>query len=373
MIDPFGGIKGKELTNTSGFLVDKEEAIKEVNVSIDILENKNIKKPTFLETLRSKNTEIHNNVWDYVPNTNNEYVNIHIFWSKKVVRSKNGVPIRALKVALVGLKAFYRQINTLKPDLQHPDILECYKLSLENYQNLPPIDSFISSEKQDLLLDPFAGVTGIDIYKKYNDLKKDKDLTLEEVKCSINFIDQLELPKSKRDKKFITKKPKFVTFTFPTSESYLNVHLWWAGQIIQTRKNIEIGRTRLALASISKFIENIDVETPDLEIEEITSVTLSECYDVESLEIETSDNQEYQLIFDDSELEDNIRSELLQDSDYEHMYCEGIKAENINPVSTPFTDWIDEIINYDGIGSIISGYDGELNELSDNSVWFRRN
>jgi hypothetical protein len=100
-------------------------------------------------------------------------------------------------------------------------------------------------------------------------LKKDKDLTLEEVKYSINFIDQLELPKSKRDKKFISKKPKFVTFTFPTSESYLNVHLWWAGQIIQTRKNIEIGRTRLALASISKFIENIDVETPDLEIEEI--------------------------------------------------------------------------------------------------------
>ena len=272
MIDPFGGIKGKELTNTSGFFVDKEEAIKEVNVSIDILENKNIKKPTFLETLRSKkskNTEIHNNVWDYVPNTNNEYVNIHIFWSKKIVRSKNGVPIRALKVALVGLKAFYRQIDTLKPDLQHPDILECYKLSLENYQNLPPIESFISSKKQDLLLDPFAGVTGIDIYKKYNDLKKDKDLTLEEVKYSINFIDQLELPKSKRDKKFISKKPKFVTFTFPTSESYLNVHLWWAGQIIQTRKNIEIGRTRLALASISKFIENIDVETPDLEIEEI--------------------------------------------------------------------------------------------------------
>ena len=150
MIDPFGGITGKEITNTSGFLVDKEEAIKEVNVSIDILENKNIKKPTFLETLRSKkskNTEIFNNVWDYVPNTNNEYVNIHIFWSKKIVRSKNGVPIRALKVALVGLKAFYRQINTLKPDLQHPDILECYKLSLENYQNLPPIESFISSKK----------------------------------------------------------------------------------------------------------------------------------------------------------------------------------------------------------------------------------
>ena len=125
---------------------------------------------------------------------------------------------------------------------------------------------------------------------------------------------------------------------------------------------------------LKKFVKFLESEYhDDLEIEDITSISLSECYDAECLEIETSDNQEYNLIFDDSELEDNIRSELLQDSEYEYMYCEGIKAENINPVSTPFTDWIDEIINYDGIGSIISGYDGELNELSDNSVWFRRN
>lgn len=125
---------------------------------------------------------------------------------------------------------------------------------------------------------------------------------------------------------------------------------------------------------LKKFVEFLEDDYhEDLEIEEITSVTLSECYDVESLEIETSDNQEYQLIFDDSELEDNIRDELLNDSEYEYMYCEGIKADSINPVTTPFTDWIDEIINYDGIGSIISSYDGSLNELKGNTVWFRRN
>ena len=125
---------------------------------------------------------------------------------------------------------------------------------------------------------------------------------------------------------------------------------------------------------LKKFVEFLEADYhDDLEIEEITSISISECYDVESLEIETSDNQEYQLIFDDSELEDNIRDELLNDSEYEYMYCEGIKADSINPVSTPFTDWIDEIINYDGIGSIISSYDGCLNELKGNTVWFRRN
>jgi len=88
MNDPFGGIKGKDINKTSGFLVDKEEAIKEVEISLDFLENKNVKKPTFLETLRNKKSNIKNNsnnVWEYIPNTNNEYVNIHLFWSKKIV------------------------------------------------------------------------------------------------------------------------------------------------------------------------------------------------------------------------------------------------------------------------------------------------
>ena len=275
MIDPFGGIKGKELSSTSGFQVDKEEALREVNISIDFLENKKLTKPTFLETLRTKNTKIkkeNNNVWDYVPNTNNEFVNIHLFWSKKIVRTKNGVPIKALKVGLIGLKAFFNQINPQKPNLNHPDILECYKLSLENYKDLPPIENINSTESDEILLDPFAGVKGVDIYKKYNDIKKDKDLALQEAKHSLDFIDQLEVPKSRRDKKIINKKPKFIEFTFPTSENYLNVNLWWSGKIIQRRDNLEIGRARLALASISKFIELIDVESPDLENPEINQM-----------------------------------------------------------------------------------------------------
>ena len=276
MTDPFGGIKGKELSNTSGFLVDKEEAIKEVNNSIDFLENKNFNKQTFLEKLRTKKTKIkkeHNNIWEYIPDTNNEFVNIHLCWSKKIVRSRTGVPIKALRVALMGLKAFFNQINHLKPNINHPDILECYKLSIENYNDLPPIESIFSHPKDDdTLLDPFAGVKGVDIFKKYNDLRKDKDYALQEAKYTLEFLEQLELPKSRRDKKYINKKPKFLEFTFPTSENYLNIHLWWSGKILQTRENLEIGRARLALASISKFIDQLDVETPNLENPQISEI-----------------------------------------------------------------------------------------------------
>ena len=281
MIDPFGGIKGKDIENTSGFLVDKEEAIREVDISIEFLENKNVSKPTFLETLRNKKSNIknvNNNVWEYIPNTNNEYVNIHLFWSKKIVRSKNGVPIKALRVALISLKAFFNQINHINPNINHPDILECYKLSQLNYIDLPPIETITINKSEEILLDPFAGVKGIDIYKKYNDIKKEKDIALQEINYSLNFLEQLEIPKSRREKKFINKKPKFLEFTFPTSEKYLNVHLWWCGKILETRENIEIGRARLALASISKFIDDIDVESPNLE-----NLQIKEMYDLVKL------------------------------------------------------------------------------------------
>tara|TARA_B100000003_G_C10626992_1_gene249350 strand:- start:1 stop:174 length:174 start_codon:yes stop_codon:yes gene_type:complete len=54
MQDPFGGIKGKEIENMSGFAIDKEEALRELKRSIDLLDQKKIVKKKFLEKLRQK-------------------------------------------------------------------------------------------------------------------------------------------------------------------------------------------------------------------------------------------------------------------------------------------------------------------------------
>ena len=267
MVDPFGGIQGRKFENISGFLIDKEESLKELQEAIDTFENKKVIKLSFLEKLRSKRPlkeEINNNIWEFIPNTNNEYANIYLRWNRNNIRSINGVPIKSIKVALMGLKAFFYQINHKIPNLNHPDILECYKISLLNYKNLPPIEEINNREENEHHLDPFAGVRGIDIYKKFNDIKKDKDIALLDIEYSLEFLDQLELPKNRRDKKFRTNKAKCIKFTFPTSENYLNLILVWAGTEIITRENIELGRARIALASLSKFIKDIDVETPDL-------------------------------------------------------------------------------------------------------------
>ena len=81
------------------------------------------------------------------------------------------------------------------------------------------------------------------------------------------YIDDLFL-----DKKFLNRKPKFLTFSFKTSEHYLNIHFWWVGNIIKTINNVELGRARLALASLKKFIGDIDVEFPNLENENINKI-----------------------------------------------------------------------------------------------------
>lgn len=281
MQDPFGGIKGREIESLSGFAIDKEEVLRELQYSIDLLDEKKIVKKTFLEKLRQKNLGIKEAderalFWNLMKGTDDEYAQVNLRWSNKNIRSIYGVPFKSIKVALNGLKAFYNQINVKKPNIDHPDVLEFYKLSQQNYPDLPELTPNTENEIADdfVELDPFAGVRGVDIYKKFNDLKKDKDKTLIELDYSIEFLDQLELPKGRREKKFIKKHPKFLTFTFKTSEHYLDVHFWWVGSIVRTIKNVELGRARLALASLKKFVQDIDVEFPDLENKDINEIYL---------------------------------------------------------------------------------------------------
>ena len=275
-MDPFGGIKGKEKKTLSGFSIDKEEALTELALSIKLFERKDQKKKkSFLESLQNKNkqdADIAPN-WDYMKNTNLEYINIHLRWANKNIKTINGVPIKHAKVALMGLKAFLNSINPNKPNLEHPYIRDCYEESKKIYKDLPKAPTevreyFTPGKHQD----PFAGVRGEDIYKKFNDLRKDKLKTLDELEYAFEFLDQLATPKLKREKKYLKRKPKNLSFTFKTSEKYLDIHFWWVGQTIMTIENVEIGRARLALASLKNFVSSIDLEAPNLKNEHVKKI-----------------------------------------------------------------------------------------------------
>ena len=91
-----------------------------------------------------------------MPGTNDEYAQINLRWCNKNIRSIYGIPIRSIRVALNGIKAFYNQINIRKPNINHPDVFEFYKLSKENYPDLPEIELGDENDLNDDFLDPLA-------------------------------------------------------------------------------------------------------------------------------------------------------------------------------------------------------------------------
>ena len=136
---------------------------------------KKIVKKSFLQKLRkgkSVDEEAIKTVhWNFSKESK-DYVNIHLVWSKKIIRTLSNVPIKQVRVALAGLKAFYTQISSVKPDINHPDILSCYNATAINYNLEIKEISFKDSVDVDLL-DPFAGVTGEDLDVVFNNLSVD--------------------------------------------------------------------------------------------------------------------------------------------------------------------------------------------------------
>ena len=115
------------------------------------------------------------------------------------------------------------------------------------------------------------------------------------------------------------------------------------------------------------------LKSEDFDLEDIDDIRESDMYDLDSLEI-VFGNQEYYIILDDTEINQKLRNYMKDDgSEYPYFYTEGIKSGDIDPTSTCFNDWIDQILDYDGWESVIGTYDGSSCELDGNAVYFRRN
>jgi hypothetical protein len=264
--DPFGGVHGEtESSGPSPFKIDKEEALKEINRSMDIWDEKKVVKKSFLQTLREGKKKDDDNVkaphWEYSKKSK-EYVNIHLIWSKKIIRTLANVPYKQVRVALNGLKAFYSQISTIKPDLTNPDVLLCYNQTAKNY-GLPEKQIYLKDQIDTEILDPFAGIHGEDLDVIFNDLSKDKTKAIKELDFSIDHFDQVDLINAKKEKKFL-RKPKNYSFSYKTSTDYFNIYLYWAGKLIKSVEKVSKQRARVALVSLRGFIKSINTQNPDL-------------------------------------------------------------------------------------------------------------
>tara|TARA_B100001741_G_C16409517_1_gene530875 strand:- start:42 stop:923 length:882 start_codon:yes stop_codon:yes gene_type:complete len=231
---------------------------------MELWDKKKIKKKSFLQKLREKNKSdiiVKAPHWEYSKKSR-DYVNVHLLWSKTIIRTLSNVPIKQVRVALNGLKSFYSQISSVKPDFSNPDILSCYNSTALNY-NLPTKNITFKNDIEVDILDPFAGINGEDLDVIFNDLSKDKTKAIKELDFSIEHFDQVDLINVKKEKKFL-KKPKNYSFSYKTSTDYFNIYLYWAGKLIKSVEKVSKQRARVALVSLRGFIKSISTPNPDL-------------------------------------------------------------------------------------------------------------
>ena len=276
--DPFGGVSGQsEDAAPSPFKIDKNQALKEIQVSLDIWDQKNFVKKSFLQSLRegrkNNQNEIKASHWNFSKKSK-DYVDIHLIWSKKVIRTLTNVPFKQVRVALNGLKAFYNQISSIKPDFSNPDVLLCYNETAKNY-HLPEKDIRFKNDIEIETLDPFAGVKGKDLEIVFNCIAKDKKIALDELDFSIEFFDQLDEVKHKKNLKNSRRKPKNFSFSYKTSDEYFDIYLYWGGKLIKSIKKVSKQRARVAIVSLRGFIKAIHSQKPDL-----NDSTVREMYEV---------------------------------------------------------------------------------------------
>ena len=270
--DPFGGVHGEsELTAPSPFKIDKDEALKEIQKSLDIWDEKKIVKKSFLQSLRegrNKEKELDKAPhWSYSKKSK-EYVDIHLLWSKKIIKTLANVPIKQVRVALNGIKAFYSQISSVKPDLSNPDILLCYNQTAKNY-GLSEKKITMKNQIDVEILDPFAGINGEDLDVIFNSIAKDKKIAMDELDFSVEYFDQLDVINARKKIKFLKKKPKNFSFSYKTSTDYFDIYLFWAGKIIKSIQKVSKPRARVALVSLRGFIKSINTQRPNLNDETI--------------------------------------------------------------------------------------------------------
>lgn len=256
--DPFGGIIGETSDSASPFKIDKDEAIKDIEKSIIVWG----KKKSLKDDKSQRNLKPNALHWEFSKSSKSHF-NIHLVWSKNIIRTLGNVPLNQVKLALESIKNFYGKISGIKPDLSNPYILACYNQTAKNY-NLPQKNIKFKEQIEVNILNPFAGIQGEDLNLISNDLSKDKHQAIEEINLSFECFNQLDVIEPKKTVKSNKKKPKNFSFSYKTSTDYFDIHLSWAGKIIKSTKKVPRPKARLALMSLRSFIKSFNTQNPDL-------------------------------------------------------------------------------------------------------------
>ena len=233
----------------------KEQALKDIQISIEEWNNFQ-EKNFFIQIFSNKKSSYH---WE----TSNFMLNlfhVHLIWSKKIIRSQTNIEKKDVLNVLMAMKKFYSKISVIKPDLSHPDIIECFNLSAKE-NNLKQKKIKFKDSIEINLYDPFNNVIGKDIKNIEQKYYHEKKVALKNIEDSLDYIEQIDDKLSKIDSSAL-EKPKILTYS--KINSHYELKFLWCDEELESYKNLKKIDVKNKLNQIKKKINYFNILRPNL-------------------------------------------------------------------------------------------------------------
>ena len=245
------------------FSQDKKIAQNQIELSLKNWKDNGFKENVLLSLLLKKNTNIH---WEKSKNIIG-YFDIHLVWSNSVIRSEINIKKKEVVIGLEGIKNFYSNISTVKPDLSHPDILNCFNKTAEEY-GFKKLKIDLKEQIETNILDPFGGICGFTKKKEKEILNKHKNEALEIINYSLEIFETHHERKS-----IICKSQKFKCFEVLDNSKFL-VNLYWNKKVIKS----SINKGNDVIKTLKKYkgiVESFNVKRPN-----VNNSVIKKMYDI---------------------------------------------------------------------------------------------
>lgn len=237
------------------FKLDKEQALKDIQISIE--EWNNFQEKNFFFQIFSKQKKSKH--WE-ASNLRLNLFHIHLTWSKKIVRSQTNIKKKEVLSVLMTMKDFYSNISAVKPDLTHPDIIECFNLTSKK-NNLKQKKFKFKDRFEINFYDPFNNILGKEMKNIEQKYYREKKIALKNIQNAFDFLDQVDNKLHNYDLQEI-EKPKILIYN--RSNSLYELKFLWCGQQIESYKNLKKIEIKKKLNEIKNTINYFNILRPNL-------------------------------------------------------------------------------------------------------------
>ena len=237
------------------FKLHKEQALKDIQNSIE--EWRNFKEKNFFYQIFSQNKKPKH--WE-VSNLLLDLFDVHLTWSKNIIRSQTNIKKSEVLSVLLAMKDFYLKISVVKPDLTHPDIIECFNLTAKE-NNLKQRTIKFKDKIEINFYDPFNNILGKEmknIEKKYY---REKKIALKKIQNAFDFLDQIDNKMTKFDLHEL-EKPEILICN--KANSLYELKFLWCGQQLESYKNLKKKNIIEKLNELKNTINYFNILRPNL-------------------------------------------------------------------------------------------------------------